>query len=74
MLTGNLKPELLRPLAERYLASIPVPPDAAPPRPLTAVTPLPVRFPQTPVVEDVHVDMVSPITQVRISNSPEERC
>jgi hypothetical protein len=64
--TGKFQREDIEPLLLRYLASIPA---QQQPAPLAAadVAALPVTFPQQPVVEDVHVDMVSPITQMQIS-------
>lgn len=50
-------------MACKYLASIPRA-DQPPIKDPKTLTPLPFKFPDAPVVEDVHVDMVSPITQV----------
>ncbi len=47
-----LQEDALLKLVETYLASIPRPSDAAP-RTIASLTPLPVRFPQGVITEDV---------------------
>mmetsp|Transcript_26988 Transcript_26988/g.69981 ORF Transcript_26988/g.69981 Transcript_26988/m.69981 type:complete len:1010 (+) Transcript_26988:157-3186(+) len=65
-LTGNIDLEKIKPLLEKYLASIPrqATPKKISPR---EVTPLPYSFPKGRVEEDVRVPMVSPITQTQIT-------
>lgn len=51
---GKLDREVLLPLVLRYLASIPATP-LPPPKTLPEVKPLPVVYPDAPIVEDVKV-------------------
>lgn len=64
--TGNVDRDALLPLVARYLASLPAT-GIPPPRPPATITPLPVSFPDAPMVEDVSVAMVSPITQAQVT-------
>ncbi|GFR46297.1 hypothetical protein Agub_g7853, partial [Astrephomene gubernaculifera] len=66
VLTGNVDRASLQPLLCRYLATLP-PTSIPPPKPVKEVTPLPYSFPETPVVEDVKVSMVSPVAQAQIT-------
>ncbi|GLC40306.1 hypothetical protein PLESTM_001046900 [Pleodorina starrii] len=66
VLTGNVDRELLEPLLCRYLATLPAS-GLQPPKLPKDVTPLPYTFPETPVVEDVKVSMVSPVAQSQIT-------
>jgi len=65
-LTGNIELEKVKPLLEKYLASIPTQskPKKISPKEVTA---LPYQFPRAPVVKDVVVPMISPITQTQIT-------
>ncbi|GIL74679.1 hypothetical protein Vretimale_2315 [Volvox reticuliferus] len=66
VLTGNVDREQFLPLLCRYLATLPktgLPPPKLP----KDVKSLPYSFPETPVVEDVKVSMVSPVTQSQIT-------
>ncbi|GIL48315.1 hypothetical protein Vafri_4598 [Volvox africanus] len=66
VLTGNIDREQFLPLLCRYLATLPktgLPPPKLP----KDVKPLPYSFPETPVVEDVKVSMVSPVAQSQIT-------
>lgn len=67
VLTGNTSLEALLPLVTRYLATIPAAAGRGGRMDPRQVTPLPFRFPDHPVVEDVEVDMVSPLTQCQIT-------
>lgn len=64
--TGDVSRALLAPLVVTYLASIPAV-DSPAPLAVTSVTPLPWAFPQEPVVEDVQVAMVSPVTELQVT-------
>mmetsp|Transcript_12208 Transcript_12208/g.26250 ORF Transcript_12208/g.26250 Transcript_12208/m.26250 type:complete len:1102 (+) Transcript_12208:74-3379(+) len=66
VLTGNLTREELVPLLLKYLASIP-PVGLPPPKKPSQLVALPFTFPPEPVVVDVNVPMVSPITQAQIT-------
>ncbi|WIA12333.1 hypothetical protein OEZ85_012387 [Tetradesmus obliquus] len=65
--TGNVKFTALLPVITTYLATIPAAPGRGGPRDCRTLTPLPFKFPEQPVVEDVEVDMVSPLTQSQIT-------
>eukprot|EP00882_Tetradesmus_deserticola_P013219 GHRQ01014016.1.p1 GENE.GHRQ01014016.1~~GHRQ01014016.1.p1 ORF type:complete len:535 (+),score=251.96 GHRQ01014016.1:49-1653(+) len=65
--TGNVKFTALLPVITTYLATIPAAPGRGGPRDCRTLTPLPFKFPEQPVVEDVEVDMVSPMTQSQIT-------
>ncbi|WIA32467.1 hypothetical protein OEZ86_003287 [Tetradesmus obliquus] len=65
--TGNVKFTALLPVITTYLATIPAAPGRGGPRDCRTLRPLPFKFPEQPVVEDVEVDMVSPLTQSQIT-------
>eukprot|EP00877_Chromochloris_zofingiensis_P010305 jgi/Chrzof1/5528/Cz16g06130.t1 len=70
VLTGNINRARILPLILTYLAGIPPLENAggsAGPRDPRTLTPLPFTFPEQPVIEDVQVEMVSPITQSQIT-------
>jgi hypothetical protein len=53
--TGNVKFTALLPVITAYLATIPAAPGRGGPKDCRTLTPLPFKFPEQPVVEDVEV-------------------